>query len=83
MEGFLKLGHCLRTIGHCFPYCFLEIFVGGKALMEGDKAVMWGPHQRKSCGGCLCKGSSYPGNVLRDIRSNCLLYSIFRKYIPS
>ena len=28
------------TIGYCFPYCFLEIFVGGKALMEGGKVLM-------------------------------------------
>ena len=35
MGGFL-------TIGYCFPYCFLEIFVGDKALMEGDKVVMGG-----------------------------------------
>ena len=36
MAGFL-------TIGYCFPYCFLEIFVGDKALMEGDKVVMGDP----------------------------------------
>ena len=28
------------TIGHCFPIVFLEIFVGNKALMEGDKFVI-------------------------------------------
>ena len=37
MGGFLTIGYCLRTVGHCFPYCFLEIFVGEKALMEGTK----------------------------------------------
>ena len=36
MEGLLKLGYCLRTIGYYFPYCFLEIFVGE------DKVVMGG-----------------------------------------
>ena len=35
--GILTIGYCLRTVGHCFPYCFLEIFVGEKALMEGTK----------------------------------------------
>ena len=35
--GFLTIGYCLRTVGHCFPYCFLENFVGEKALMEGTK----------------------------------------------
>ena len=36
MGGFL-------TIGHCFLYCFLEIFAGrDKALMEGDKVVIGG-----------------------------------------
>ena len=33
MGGFLTIGYCLRTVGHCF----LEIFVGEKALMEGTK----------------------------------------------
>ena len=41
--GFLRIGYCLRTIGYCFPYCFLEIFVGDKALMEGDKVAMGDP----------------------------------------
>ena len=31
------------TIGCCFPYCLLEIFVGDKALIEGDKVVMEDP----------------------------------------
>ena len=35
-RGFLRISYCLRTIG----YCFLEIFVGDKALMEGNKVVM-------------------------------------------
>ena len=26
-----------RTIRHCLPYCFLEIFVGGKSLDEGEQ----------------------------------------------
>ena len=30
--GFLAKGYCLRTIGYCFPYCFLELFVGGQGL---------------------------------------------------
>ena len=36
--GFLTINYCLRIIGYCFRHCFLEIFVGDKALMEGDKA---------------------------------------------
>ena len=31
------------TIGYCFPYCFLKIFVGNKALMERNKVVMGDP----------------------------------------
>ena len=31
MGGFL-------TIGYCFPYCFLKIFPGDKALMKGAKS---------------------------------------------
>ena len=27
-EGLLTISYCLRTIGYCFPYCFLESFVG-------------------------------------------------------
>ena len=45
--GDLTIDYCLRTIGYCFPYCFLEIFFGEKALMEGDKFVIGGsqsPH---------------------------------------
>ena len=41
--GLLSIGYCSRTIGYCFPYYFLEIFVGDKALMEGDKVVMGDP----------------------------------------
>ena len=40
MGGFLTICYCSRTIG-CFPYCFLEIFVGDKTLMEGAK-LQWG-----------------------------------------
>ena len=32
--------YCYRTIGCCFPYCFLEIFIRGQDLHVGDKAVM-------------------------------------------
>ena len=45
MGGFLTIRSCLRTIGYCFPYCFLEILWRGyNALMamEGDKVVMEG-----------------------------------------
>ena len=28
----------LLTIGYCFPYCFLQIFVGDKAVMEGGQS---------------------------------------------
>ena len=39
--GVLIIDYCLRTIGYCFPYCFLEIFVGrDKALMKGAKVMM-------------------------------------------
>ena len=31
MEGFL-------TMGYCFPYCFLEIFVGGQGLDGGGQS---------------------------------------------
>ena len=34
--GFLTKGNCLRTIGYCFLYCFLEIFVGGQGL-DGEE----------------------------------------------
>ena len=30
--GFLTIDYCSRTIGYCFPYCFLEIFVGLQGL---------------------------------------------------
>ena len=40
--GFLRIGYCSRTTGYCFPFCFLEIFVGDKALIEGDKVVIGG-----------------------------------------
>ena len=40
MGGFLTIDYCLRIIAYCFPYCFLEIFVGDKALMNGDRLVM-------------------------------------------
>ena len=40
MGGFLIICYCFRTIGYCFPYCFLEIFVGGQDLDGGDKVVM-------------------------------------------
>ena len=30
------------TIGYCFPYCFLEIFVGGQDLDGGDNVLMGG-----------------------------------------
>ena len=43
MGGFLTIGYCLRATGYCFPYCFLENFVGGKALMEVHKVVIWDP----------------------------------------
>ena len=46
--GFLTIGYCLRTIGYCFPYSFLEIFVGDKTLMEGNKVVMGDPPVRKT-----------------------------------
>ena len=32
------MGYCSRTISYCFPYSFLEIFMGDKALMEGGKS---------------------------------------------
>ena len=35
MGEFLTIGYCLRTIGYCFPYCFLEIFVGEQGLDGG------------------------------------------------
>ena len=37
------MGYCSITIGYCFSYCFLEIIVGEKALMEGDKVLMGDP----------------------------------------
>ena len=45
MRGFLTIGYCSRTIGYCFPCCFLETFVGGQGLDGGGKIVMGGsPH---------------------------------------
>ena len=38
MGKFLTVDYCLRTIGYCSTYYFLETFVGVKALMEGDKS---------------------------------------------
>ena len=43
MGGFLTIDYCLRAIGYCFPYCFLEIFVGGQGLDGGDKVAMGDP----------------------------------------
>ena len=39
------------TIRYCFPYYFLEIFVGGgdKALIEGDKVMSKVPPLGKVC----------------------------------
>ena len=42
--GFLTIDYCLQTIG----YCFLEVFVGDKALMEGDKVTMGVPPTREN-----------------------------------
>ena len=45
MGGFLTTDYYyyyLRTIGHCFPYCFLEIFVGGQGIDGGEKVMMGG-----------------------------------------
>ena len=41
MGGFL-------TIGYCFPYCFLETFVGGQGLDGGEKVVMGIPQLGKT-----------------------------------
>ena len=41
-EGFLTIRYFSTTVGYCFPYCFLETFVGGKAVMEGDKVQIGG-----------------------------------------
>ena len=38
MGGFLTIGYYLRTIGYCFPYCFLEIFVGRQGLDVGGQS---------------------------------------------
>ena len=40
-------------MGCCFPYCFLEIFVGGQGLDEGGQSRDGGSptHQGKSRGG--------------------------------
>ena len=38
--GGLTISPCPRSIDYCFPYCFLESFVGGnKSLMVGDKVI--------------------------------------------
>ena len=37
-----------RTIRHCFPYCFLEILWGDKALMKGNKVVIGGSPTREN-----------------------------------
>ena len=40
------------TIGYCFLFCFLEIFVGGdKALIEGNIVVMGDPPLGKTLKG--------------------------------
>ena len=36
MGDFNNLCYCFRNIGCCSPFCFLEIFVGCKTLMEGQ-----------------------------------------------
>ena len=44
MGGFLTIDYCLRTIGYCFPYCFLEIF-GGQGTDGGGQSCDGGsPH---------------------------------------
>ena len=40
MGAFLTICYCFRTIGCCYPYCFLEIFVGGQDLDGGNKVVV-------------------------------------------
>ena len=42
MGGFL-------TISYCFPYCFLEIFVGGQGLNGGGQVVMGGSPSPPTC----------------------------------
>ena len=34
--GVLTMGYCSLTVGCCFPYCFMEIFVGGKVMLGGS-----------------------------------------------
>ena len=65
-----KSNNVFREILKCFP----------KTSSSRPKRIV--KPGRCSCG-CFCKGSAYPGNVLCDTGSNCLLYSIFQKYIPS
>ena len=36
--GFLAIDYCSRTIGYCFPYYFLEIFVEGQGLDGGEES---------------------------------------------
>ena len=38
--GFQTKGYCSRTIGYCFPYSYLEIFVGGQDCDGGDIIVI-------------------------------------------
>ena len=38
MGGYLTMGYCSRTIGYCFSYCFLEIFVGGEGFDGGGQS---------------------------------------------
>ena len=40
MRGYLTIGYCSRTLGYCFSYFFLEIFVGGQGFDGGDKVVI-------------------------------------------
>ena len=35
MKEFLAIGYCSRTIGYCFPHCFLETFVGRGQGLDG------------------------------------------------
>ena len=43
MGVFLTIGYCSKAIVYCFPYCFLEMFLGGgKAVMKGDNDMIKG-----------------------------------------
>ena len=46
MGGFL-------TIGYCFPYCFLEIFVGGQGLDGGGQSCDGDPPLGETLGKLL------------------------------